>query len=125
VAKEKQEEVIRGSGNVFADLGFERPDEELAKADLVIAIARVMRSKKKTQIELANMIGADQPAVSRLLRGHTAGYTTDRLMTILTKLGQNVEIRVSPAAPKAPSGKVSVRNAGGKRKVPHARAAVS
>jgi hypothetical protein len=33
--KSKKIAVTRGSGNVFADLGFENPDEELRKARLI------------------------------------------------------------------------------------------
>ncbi|MEZ0327605.1 MAG: helix-turn-helix domain-containing protein [Fimbriimonas sp.] len=96
MAEAERIEVIEGSGNVFADLGFENPDEERAKADLVLAIARLMRTRKISQAQVAQQIGLDQPQVSRLLRGYTEGYSTDRLMRILTQLGQDVEIRVRP-----------------------------
>lgn len=103
------EKVTRGSGNVFRDLGFETADEMLTKANLVFAISRVMRDKRMTQVKLARAIGIDQPAVSKLLRGHTQGYTTDRLLRILNHLGQDVEIAVRPAKNKvAKTGKVFV-----------------
>jgi hypothetical protein len=35
----------RGSGNVFADLGFERPEEELLKAQLVREIRGIIKRR--------------------------------------------------------------------------------
>ncbi len=90
--------VTQSSGNVFAGLGFENPEEELAKADLVIEIARTMKVKKLTERKVATLIGIDAPALSRLLRGHTGSYSIDRLIHILNLLGQDVEIRVRPSS---------------------------
>ena len=97
MAKQKQETVIeRGSGNVFTDLGFDNADEMLAKAKLVRAIAETMDTIGVTQVELAGMIGIDQSKVSKLLRGITDGFSSDRLMRILTRLDRDVEIIIRP-----------------------------
>jgi predicted XRE-type DNA-binding protein len=107
--KTKREKVTRSSGNVFADLGFENPEEELAKADLVLAISRAMSTKKLRQDALAREIGIDQAEVSRLLRGHTRGYSIERLMRILKRLGQDVEITVRPTKEaRAKTAKVTI-----------------
>jgi hypothetical protein len=37
-------------------------------------------------------MGIDQPKVSALLNGRLANFSTDRLMRLLTALGQDVEI---------------------------------
>lgn len=93
---ETEEKVTQGSENVFEDLGFANPSEELAKAKLVSAIAEVIASKKLTQTRAAELIGLDQPSVSKLLRGRTGGYSIDRLFDILNRLGQDVEIHIRP-----------------------------
>ena len=41
--------VKRGSGNVFADLGFERPEEEQLKAQLVREIRDILKRRRLTQ----------------------------------------------------------------------------
>lgn len=97
MAKAKNEEVVRGSGNVFADLGFANADELLAKAQLVDAIAAVIKSRGLKQHAAADLIGVQQPKVSALLRGDTRGFSCERLMRILNALGQDVEITVKPA----------------------------
>jgi predicted XRE-type DNA-binding protein len=101
--------VIRGSDNIFEDLGFENPGEELAKAKLVRAIAEVIEGRQLTQTRAAELIGLDQPSVSKLLRGRTGGYSIDRLFDILNRLGQDVEIHIRPKpAEVTRAAKVSV-----------------
>jgi predicted XRE-type DNA-binding protein len=85
-----------GSGNVFADLGLPDAEERQTKARLAAQIANLLVGI--SQKEAATLLGLDQPKVSKLLRGQLRGFSTDRLMGFLTVLGQNVEIRVSPAS---------------------------
>jgi len=87
----------RSSGNVFADLGLPSAREDLVKADIVLAIAERIRAKGLTQAEASKLIGLAQPDVSKLLRGHFAGYSFERLFGFLNALGENVKIAVSPA----------------------------
>ena len=87
--------ITKGSGNVFADLGFPDAEERLAKANLALEIASLLG--ESTQKEAAARLGIDQPKVSALLRGNLSQFSTERLIGFLTKLGQNVEIHVKPA----------------------------
>ena len=97
MARKEQENMIEtSSGNVFADLGFEDAEELLAKAKLVHAIAEAMEATGVTQTEMARMIGIDQSKVSKLLRGITDGFSSDRLLRILNRLDQDIEITIRP-----------------------------
>src|SRR3569623_1185732 len=89
--------VTRSSGNVFGDLGLSYPDERLAKAELALAISRAIKERELTQREAAALIGIDQPKVSHILRGRLADFSTERLMSFLMGLGQDLEIVVRPA----------------------------
>ena len=82
------------TGNVFADLGLPDPDEDLTKANLVHAIADIIRNRGLTQSEAADLLGVDQAMVAALLRSRSSGFSTDRLMRFLTRLGHNVAIVV-------------------------------
>jgi len=84
------------SGNVFADLGFEQPEEELAKAQLVGRIAHLIEERGLTQAQAADMLGLDQPKVSVLLRGCFGGYSLERLFRLLLALDSDVAIVVRP-----------------------------
>jgi predicted XRE-type DNA-binding protein len=88
--------VVRGSDNVFADLGFEAPEEELAKAKLIVLIEDRIKELGLTQARAAARMSISQPKVSRLLRGDSTGISTGWLMTALRNLGNDVEISVRP-----------------------------
>lgn len=105
MSKHKKIEVTEGSGNVFADLGFENPDLELFKSTIVQRITEVIRARKLTQVKAAEILGLDQPKVSALLRGRFGGYSTDRLLRFLTALDQDVQlvIKARPKRAKRPA----------------------
>jgi len=88
--------IEHGSGNVFADLGFEDAEEMLAKAKLVQAISKIMAARNMTQTQLAEALGIRQTKVSKLLRGITEGFSSDRLLGILNGLDQDIEIIIRP-----------------------------
>jgi len=97
-----------GSGNVFADIGLPNPEEHLAKAELASRIAEALRQRRLTQAAAADLLGIDQPKVSRLLRGYLTNFSTDRLMHFLTLLGRDVDIVVKPASGSRSLGRVRV-----------------
>ena len=85
---------VRGTVNVFADLGYADADTHLLKAGLVSRIHDVVLDQELTQSAAANLMGISQPDVSRLLRGQFRDISVERLMRILTKLGCDVDIVV-------------------------------
>jgi predicted XRE-type DNA-binding protein len=89
-------EVAVGSGNVFSDLGLPNPEERLLKAKLALKISELITNRNLTQVQAAEILGIDQPKVSSLIRGRLNGFSTDRLIAYLNKLGSDVEITVKP-----------------------------
>jgi predicted XRE-type DNA-binding protein len=100
--------VTHGSGNVFADLGFDAPEEELAKAKLASRIRQIIEDRNLTQVSAANLMGVDQPKVSALLNGRLANFSSDRLMRLLTALGQDVDIVLRAKPRSRQRGRVRV-----------------
>jgi predicted XRE-type DNA-binding protein len=84
------------SGNVFADLGIENPEEELTKAKLVWEIEQIIKKKKLTQVAAAKVMGINQPKVSALIRRKLDGFSVERLIHFLNALGQDIDIIVRP-----------------------------
>ena len=80
--------VTASSGNVFADLGFAEPEEELTKSQLASRIRQVIKRRRLTQVAAGALMGVDQPKVSALLNGRLANFSSERLMRLLTALGQ-------------------------------------
>lgn len=100
--------VERGSGNVFADLGYPNTEEALTKARLAQRIAAVLEKKRLTQIQAAKLLGIDQPKVSKLLRGQLREFSTDRLLRFLNALDQDVEIVIKRKPRSKRQARVSV-----------------
>ena len=100
--------VTAGSGNVFADIGLPEPEEELAKAQLASCIRQVIKRRRLTQAAAASHMGIDQPKVSAILNGRLANFSGDRLMRLLTALGQDVEIRVKATPRGRAHGQIRV-----------------
>ena len=96
------------SGNVFADLGIENPEEYLAKSEIAAEILRIVQRRRLTQAEAAKLLGIRQPKVSALLRGRLDGFSTDRLLRFITLLGYDVQIKVSKARAQS-QGHLEVR----------------
>jgi predicted XRE-type DNA-binding protein len=94
--KRKALEQELSSGNVFADLGLPDAGEHLIKAGLVIKIHRIIKQRRFTQTDAAQLMGIDQPKVSAMLAGQFRGYSVERLMKFLVALGHDVEIVVKP-----------------------------
>jgi predicted XRE-type DNA-binding protein len=100
--------VTPSSGNIFADLGFPEPEEELTKAQLASHLRQVIKRRRLTQVAAAALMGIDQPKVSALLNGRLANFSTDRLLRLLTALGQDVEIVVREKASPRERGQIRV-----------------
>jgi predicted XRE-type DNA-binding protein len=96
---ERQNEKIEyeiSSGNVFADLGIENPEEEFTKAKLAWEIEKIIKKKRLTQVAAAKAIGISQPKISALIRRKLDGFSVERLIHFLNALGQDIDIVVKP-----------------------------
>jgi predicted XRE-type DNA-binding protein len=101
--------VERGSGNVYADLGFPDSKDMLVKAQLVTKVAEIIRQRRLTQKQAAKLLRLTQPKISRLLRGQFRGISERRLLRCLTQLGRDVQIVVKPTPQQRAQGRLTVR----------------
>src|SRR5579859_7234004 len=88
--------VTQSSGNVFADLGLPNSEQELIKAQLTLQIYSILKDSGMTQVEIAKILGVQQPQVSLLLRNRSGNFSVGRLMEFLAALRQDIEITVRP-----------------------------
>jgi predicted XRE-type DNA-binding protein len=89
-------EIVRGSGNVYRDLGFPDAEARQMRAELAAEIIRILRTRKLSQRQAANITGLAQPDISRIKNADLKGFTIDRFVTVLNRLEQQVSIRVEP-----------------------------
>jgi predicted XRE-type DNA-binding protein len=105
---EADETITRGTGNIFADLGYADADERQTKLRLAHAINRVIARRRLTQAAAAEKLGVSQPKVSALANYRLDGFSVERLMIFLTALDQDVEIVIKNKPRSRAGGRISV-----------------
>jgi predicted XRE-type DNA-binding protein len=102
------EGVVRGTGNVFADLGYADAEERQTKLRLAYAINEIIASKRLSQADAGARLGVGQPKISALAHYKLEGFSVERLMTFLTALDRDVEITIRKKPRSRGTGRVLV-----------------
>ncbi len=95
--KKEKLKITESSGNVFIDLGFS-PEEAtiLAMRSQLMGELRIkIRDEGWTQAEAAEILGVSQSRVSDLTRGKFEKFSLDMLITLATRAGKKVELRLA------------------------------
>jgi predicted XRE-type DNA-binding protein len=99
-----------GSGNIFVDLGFS--EDEAAhltmKSYLFDVLQEAVRRtlEDRTQEEVAKMMGADQPIISKILNDRMTGFSVERITTYLTRLHYDICLKAQPSPPEQKTGRI-------------------
>ncbi|MDR0827749.1 MAG: helix-turn-helix domain-containing protein [Desulfovibrio sp.] len=104
------DEITAGSGNIYADLGFENADEMFLKAQLAASIKGILDGKGLTQVKAAEMLGLPQPKLSRLLNGHFDNISEAKMLDCIARLGRDIHITIGPES-SMPCGRIEVLHA--------------
>lgn len=95
-------ELIRGSGNVFRDFGRSNASLEQARAILAAKIIRTLDERGLSTREAEKLTGVAHSEFSRIRNARLGRFTLDRMITILGKLDEDVEVNVT-FRPRHPS----------------------
>jgi len=87
-------ELIRGSGNVFRDLGHASPDVEQLKAILAAEIIKMLDREGLSVRRAHARTGIAAADFSRIRNANLSRFTLDRLVSTLNRLGARVDVRV-------------------------------
>ena len=87
-------EIVRGSGNVFRDLGRENADAEQFKAILAAEIIKALDRDQLTLRAAHDRTGIAAADFSRIRNADLGRFTVDRLMSVLNRLGSRVEVKI-------------------------------
>jgi predicted XRE-type DNA-binding protein len=92
--------MVRGSGNVFLDLGFSKAEAENLKlrAELMMRITDYYKTSGMKQADAAKTLGLTQPRLNALLKGKIQKFSLDALVNIASNAGMNVRLVVKKAA---------------------------
>lgn len=85
---------MRGSGNVFRDLGYDNADVEQLKALLAAEIIRALDRESLSVRAAHSRTGIAAADFSRIRNADLGRFTVDRLMTIINRLGSRVDVKV-------------------------------
>ncbi|HAT35913.1 MAG TPA: transcriptional regulator [Rhodospirillaceae bacterium] len=102
------EQIVAGSGNVFADLGLEDAEELSLKATLAMQVASIIKHRHLTQKEAGQILDIPQPHVSKLLNGKLESFSAERLLRMLLKLGRDIDIVIKKRKSASTTGALSV-----------------
>ncbi len=87
-----EKDFTESSGNVFADLGLQQPEELQAKVQIAYLISQIINHRHMTQKEAATELDLIQPKISNIMAGRLDGFSLEKLMMLMVKLNRDVEI---------------------------------
>ena len=87
-------QVVRGSGNVFRDLGRDDADLEQFKAILAGEILKILEREALSVRAAQARMGIAAADFSRIRNADLRRFTADRLMLVLGRLGKRVDVKV-------------------------------
>ena len=96
-------ELVHCSGNVFRDFDYPNAEVRQAKALLAAEIIKVLDRQGLSTRQAAARTGIAHAEFSRIRNVRLERFTFDRLLTVLDKLGQHVELSVT-VTPRAAAG---------------------
>jgi predicted XRE-type DNA-binding protein len=94
---EEKEPVTYSDRSAFHALDLPDADDLELRANLMRFIAAIIAERGLTQTQAGELMAMDQPRVSALFRGKIGKFSLDRLIKALSDLGQDVELRITPA----------------------------
>jgi predicted XRE-type DNA-binding protein len=87
-------DVLRGSGNVFADLGDADAEAKQLKAQMAAEIIGTLNRRGLTVRQAAKAAQVDPADIQRIRNADLSRFTLDRLIRVAYRLGRRVEMKV-------------------------------
>lgn len=103
-------ELVRCSGSTYRDVARPNADLEQARAITAATIVRIIDARKLSTRGAEKLTGVSHSEFSRIRNTQLGRFTLDRMIAILGKLDDEIEVSVSfrtrkrrlPAAPSGP-----------------------
>lgn len=88
-------ELVRGSGNVYHDFGRPNAGLEQARAIIAAKIIHILDDRKLSTRAAEKLTGVSHSEFSRIRNTQLRRFTLDRMIAILGKLDEDVEVNVT------------------------------
>src|SRR5713226_7778724 len=92
--KKEKLQMLRGTGNVFRDLGHKNADAEQFKAILAAEIIKALDRQHLSVRAAHDRTGIAAADFSRIRNAELGRFTVDRLISIVNRLGSRVEVKI-------------------------------
>ena len=93
--KKNDPELVRGSGNVYRDFGRPNAGLEQARAIVAAKIIDILDERALTTREAEKLTGVSHSEFSRIRNTQLRRFTLDRMIAILGKLDEDVEVNLT------------------------------
>ena len=95
--KKEKFKITESCGNVFLDLGFSAEEATILamRSQLMGELRIKIRDMEWAQAEAAQVLGISQSRVSDLIRGKWEKFSLDMLITLATRAGKKVELKLA------------------------------
>jgi predicted XRE-type DNA-binding protein len=97
-----------GSGNVFADIGFDNAEEMQFKSELVRQINQTIKGSQLNSVQTRDLLNLDEDMLSNLSKGRLTELTLENLFRYLNILGRDLEVVLKPRSTSSSQGKLKV-----------------
>jgi predicted XRE-type DNA-binding protein len=91
-SKPAEDAILELKGSVFEQLGYPNAAEMQRKTLLMHLITEAIKRQGLTQNEAGKKVGMSQADVSRIGTGKGYRFSIDRLLTVIHRLGVDVEL---------------------------------
>ena len=95
MSEKEKLETVRGSGNVFADLGLANSDVEQTKALLAAEIIHILDEEGLSVRAAEKRSGVPYTDFSRIRNLDLDRFSIDRLMKVINSLDRRVSVQLS------------------------------
>jgi predicted XRE-type DNA-binding protein len=92
--------ITKGSGSVFADLGFSPAESRnlRMRSEMMTALRRFIEKEGLTQADAAKRLKVSQPRISDLTRGKISRFSLDTLVNMLADAGLEIDVQIKPTS---------------------------
>lgn len=90
--------ITESSGNVFADMGLDNPEERLLKARLASRIFDVLTMRQWQDAQAATDLQLPLDDLQDILQGRLDAFSVAELLTFLQRMNQRISIDIEDVA---------------------------
>ena len=88
-------ELVRGSGNIYRDFGRPNAGLEQVRAIIAAKIIHILDARKLSTRDAEKLTGVGHSEFSRIRYTLLRRFTLDRMIAILGRLDENIEVNVT------------------------------